>query len=629
MCGILGGISVAPFSWLDGAERLRHGIDSMSHRGPDDRGEFISGNRRSFLGHRRLSIIDLEGGHQPISDEAECRHLCYNGEIYNYRELRKALLNRGHSFRTQTDGEVALHLYEEDPLGFAQSLQGMFAIAIQDEEAGCLTLVRDRNGIKPLFYFWDGRSLIFASEIKGILAFLPERPVVSQAALRQYLRWKYVPAPLTIFEGIQKLPAAHVLRAERNMKTRRIEIDIRPYWQLDYTGKKLADEREATDLLDEKLRASVKSHLEADVEVGALLSGGVDSSLVVALASTLSNRRIKTFSVGFKEAGFDQLPFARMVARKYDTDHYEELVELDPMSTVSRLVRHFDEPFADSSALACYRVSQVASNHVKVALTGDGGDESFAGYGRYEEVLDSALPVSRRRQRLSRAIVLSSEAIFSPEAKYLKRHRAVSYSPLQRHEEHQVMCSHWLIDKLLTESNPDDLHDLDIFDQHRQFAVDRDWAPVEVAQYVDLRMYLPDDILTKVDRTSMACSLECRVPLLDHSITEFSASLATELKIHHGIRKYLLKRLAERYVPRELLYRPKMGFRVPIRRWFKRELLGRTADLLMDGMLVSRDILNPRGLRWMVRHQRLPWIDLASHLWALLFLEHWARVYLA
>lgn len=625
MCGILGGISVEPFPWLGDAARLTRAVDSMSHRGPDDRGEFVSGNQRAFLGHRRLSIIDLSGGRQPISDEAGCRHLCYNGEIYNYRELREALLGRGHKFRAQTDGEVALHLYEEDPIGFVQPLQGMFAIAIQDEEAGCLTLARDRNGIKPLFYFHDGRSLIFASEIKAILALLPSRPAISQIALRQYLRWKYVPAPLTIFEDIHKLPPAHMLCATRDMDARRVEIDVRPYWQLDYSGEKLTDEREATELLDEKLRASVRSHLEADVEVGALLSGGVDSSLVVALASTLSDRRIKTFSVGFKEAGFDQLPFARTLAKRYDTEHFEELVELDPMSTVSKLVRHFDEPFADSSALACYRVSQVASNHVKVALTGDGGDESFAGYGRYEEVLGTTISATPLQRRLSRAIVRSSEALFSPEAKYLKRHRAVSYSPLQRHEEHQVMCSRWLTDKLLTESNGDDF---DIFDQHRRFAVDRTWTPVEVAQYVDLRQYLPDDILTKVDRTSMACSLECRVPLLDHSITEFSASLATELKIRNGVRKYLLKRLAERYVPHELLYRPKMGFRVPIRRWFKRELLGQTAGLLMDGVLVSRDILNPRGLKWVVRHQRLPWIDLASHLWALLFLEHWARAYL-
>lgn len=629
MCGILGGISLEAFEFLRDSARLDRAIDTLAHRGPDDRGRFVAGGGRAFLGHRRLSIIDLSGGHQPITNETGQTHLIYNGEIYNYRGLREGLAARGHAFRTKSDGETALHLYEEDAAQFAQHLSGMFAIAILDEAAHTLTLARDRNGIKPLYYYSDGRSLIFASELKAILALLPAAPPICRRALRAYLRWKYVPAPLTIFENIYKLPPGHVLVAKAKPDARELEVETRAYWRLDYSGEKLTDEREAVEALDRTLRASVESHLESDVEVGALLSGGVDSSLVTALACIVGGRPIKTFSVGFEEAGFDQLPFARVLAKKYGTEHYEEHVRFDPMEAVEKLVRQFDEPFADSSALACYRVCEVASRHVKVVLTGDGGDESFAGYGRYQEVLDGAAEGGRMLRMRNRAIMMSSGAIFSPEAKFLKRFRNASHAPLRQHEEHQVLCSDWLLGRLLTESYRAGAGQEDgIFAAHRRHGIGRDWPPVEVAQYVDLSMYLPDDILVKVDRTSMACSLECRVPLLDHSVTELSARVATSLKIRGDVRKYLLKKVAERYVPHELLYRPKMGFRIPVRRWFKRDLADRLAALLDGGALVSRGILDPRGVQWMLRQQRRPWIDFGSQLWAILFLEHWARVFM-
>ncbi len=628
MCGILGGLSVDAIVQLDDAARLDGAIDSLAHRGPDGRGCHVTADRRAFLGHRRLSIIDLAGGHQPIANETGRIRLIHNGEIYNYRHLRAELSARGHVFRTQSDGETALHLYEEDSAGFVSRLHGMFAIAILDEAAGSLTLARDRNGIKPLYYFLDGRGIIFASELKAILAILNRRPALCPAGLREFLRWKYVPAPLTIYESIYKLPPAHLLTARTDAEGRRLLVETRPYWSPDFSGEKFHDETEALERLDHALRKAVLSHLESDVEVGALLSGGVDSSLVVALASIVSGRRLKTFSVGFAEAGFDQLPFARILADKYNTEHHEEHVRLEPMEAAGLLARQFDEPFADSSALACYRVCQVASRHVKVALTGDGGDESFAGYGRYQEVLEAG--GDRRWTRLrNRAVMASSGALFTPEAKFLKRFRTAMHAPLRRHEEHQVLFTSWLSECVLAEAYRARGDDEDIFDRHRQAAGACGWTPVEIAQYVDLRMYLPDDILAKVDRTSMACGLECRVPLLDHAITEFSASLPTELKIKNGVRKYLLKKLAERYVPRELLYRPKMGFRIPVRRWFKRGLLDQTAALLEGGALVTRGIIDPGGLRRMHRMQRRPWIDLGSQWWALLSLEHWARTYLA
>jgi asparagine synthase (glutamine-hydrolysing) len=630
MCGIVGGISVERLACVNDAQRLDCAIDCLAHRGPDDRGCYISADRRAFLGHRRLSIIDLAGGHQPIADESGRRHMIYNGEIYNYRALRENLLARGHAFRTRTDGETALHLYEDDPDEFVAALHGMYAIAILDEGSGSqtpsasLTLVRDRNGIKPLYYYHDDHTLIFASELKAILALLPRHPVISPHALREYLRWKYVPAPLTIYEGIHELPPAHILRAAPKASTGRVDLAIRRYWDIDYGGEKLADERGAVEALDRKLRAAVESHLEADVEVGALLSGGVDSSLVVALASVVSGRQVKTFSVGFREAGFDQLPFARVLAKRYNTEHHEEYVTLDPMATVPKLVRHFDQPFADSSALACYRVCEVAARHVKVALTGDGGDETFAGYRRYDELrrLDRQAPAWRRWVR--QAAFASGAAVFSPEAKFLHRYRGAGGDALDQYAHREAMCSEWLTDRLLTEPyRGGGGHDA--FAEYRNAALARGWSAVDASQYIDLRTYLPGDILQKVDRTSMAWSLECRPPLLDHTITEFAASLATGLKIHHGEGKYILKRVAERYVPHELLYRKKMGFRVPIRRWFKRGLLDETTKLLLDGTLVARGVLDAAGVWWVIRNQRRPWMNLSSCLWALLFLEHWAR----
>lgn len=630
MCGIVGAFSNRPLACAESPERLNLAIDSIAHRGPDDRGQYLAADRRAFLGHRRLSIIDLAGGHQPLVDSTGAVRLIYNGEIYNHKALRSACEQGGYRFATHSDGEVVLPLYRDDAKGFVQHVQGMFAVAILDERHHRLTLVRDRNGIKPLYWANIGDVLYFASELKAILALLPEHPRLSTDALRTFLRWKYIPDPHTIFAGIHRLRPGEMLQASGVGD--RLHLERSNYWRPDFGVPKQIDEREAIEELDRRLKAAVVSHLESDVEVGTLLSGGVDSSLVTALAAQASPRRIKTFSVGFDEAGFDQLPYARKLAERYNTEHHEELVEWDPIAAVERMVRHFDEPFADSSALACLRVCEVAAKHVKVVLTGDGGDESFGGYKRYDDLLHAPHVPAWKRMML-RSGAATSSALFSPEAKFARRLRYDACSPLAQHELRQELCSEWLIDRLVAHSQPNTLTfkregaGSDPFGELRAEAGDG-WSDLDIAQYVDLSMYLPGDILTKVDRTSMACSLECRVPLLDHAITEFSASLAPELKIHNGTRKYLLKRVAERYVPRELIHRPKMGFRIPIRRWFKGELLDRTTALLRDGALLNRGILDRGGVEWMLRAQRRPWMDFGSQLWALLFLEHWARVYL-
>jgi len=584
-----------------------------------------------------LSIIDIAGGHEPVANENSEIHLSYNGEIYNYKDLQSHLRDHGHTLRTRTDGEVALHLYEDDPDRFVHHLDGMFALAIFDGPRRRLTIARDPNGIKPLYYWTDGRSLLFASEIKAILPLLDRRPAISHHALREFLRWKYIPDPLSIYDRLYKLPPGGLLTATN--ASDRLDIRLTNYWRPDFGGDKITREADAIDQLDTLLQLTIERHLIADVEIGALLSGGVDSSLVVALACKMGSRPIKTFSVGFEEAGFDQLPFARVVAEKYGTDHFEEHVRLDPVQTIGRLVRQFDEPFADSSALACFRVCEVAARHVKVALTGDGGDESFAGYRRYEEIVESTQREGPATRALHRFILATSGRLFSPEAKFLKRSHLKVRDALARHAHHQRLCSDWLLNRLLPDAaqapvtDPPWLaHDTtgcartgDIFATHRAHALEQGWNPVDVAQYVDLRMYLPGDILTKVDRTSMACSLECRPPLLDRAVTAFSARLSNELKMRGGVRKYLLKKVAERYVPPELLYRPKMGFRIPVRRWFKRDLLAQTESLLLDGSLVGNGLLDRRGLAWLMRAQRHPWFDFGSQLWALLFLEQWAR----
>ncbi|MEW6251779.1 MAG: asparagine synthase (glutamine-hydrolyzing) [Planctomycetota bacterium] len=643
MCGILGGIGVRPFDFLDDRDHVLRAIDALRHRGPDDSGLHVSPERRSFLGHRRLSIIDLAGGHQPIADETGRVHLCYNGEVYNFRDLRSRLTARGHVFRTQTDGETALHLYQDDPACFVTALHGMFGLAILDEPAGRLTLARDRLGIKPLYYWRGGNALLFASELKAILALLPRRPALSAAALQQYLRWKYIPAPRTVYEDIFELPPGHLLTATRPADAGAdLQIEVRRYWDLDFGVPKLADEREAVEQLDARLRAAVLSHLEADVEVGALLSGGVDSSLVVALASQVGGRRIKTFSVGFREPGFDQLPFARRLAESCGTEHHEEYVDVDPLAALPKLVRHFDQPFGDSSALACYYVCEVAARHVKVALTGDGGDETFAGYRRYADLRDAAehdsargasalhaRPVPGRswRRRANAALHRAGALLLSPEARWLQHARAAALPPLEAYEEREIMCTLWLTQWLLGPAYRAPAAGPDPIVEQRLAAAARGWDAVDIAQYADLHTYLSGDILAKVDRTSMAWSLECRVPLLDHSITEFAAGLALDLRIHGAEGKYLLKRVAERYVPADLLYRKKRGFRVPIRRWFKRDLLDQSADLLGHGLLVERGVLDPAGVRWVLRAQRRPWMNLSSCLWSLLFMEYWARAY--
>lgn len=640
MCGIVGAFSATRLGLLDDAARVAQAIDCLAHRGPDGRGAWISANADAFLGHRRLSIIDLAGGAQPLTNESARIHLAYNGEIYNYPALRAELLGRGHSFRTSTDGESALHSYEDRPGDFELTLRGMFAAAIIDEDAQALTLVRDRLGIKPLFFTVRGQTLLFASELKALLK-LCEAVVLDHEALRSYLEWKFIPPPRTIYAGVYELPAGARLVARRRGAELALNASI--YWQAQPhaageadagAGKACpADEAALVDALDQVIRDAVLCHLESDVEVGALLSGGVDSSLIVAIAAQLSKRPLKTFCVSFREQGFDQLPFARTLAAHCGTQHHEEYADLDPRAFARTAADCFDQPFGDSSALACHAVCATAARKVRVALTGDGGDEVFCGYQRHLAMQDeraAARPATFAQRQLYRALA----AGFSPEARFLRRLRAEQCTdPAQAYDDRERTCGLWLLRRLV----PDDPRPAAAPAWLRPLKVDRwrgaallgarglgaDW--VRAVQHRDLTEYLPGDILQKVDRTSMAHGLECRPPLLDHHVVEFAMRVPAAMHITGGEPKYLLKKLAERYVPPELLYRKKRGFRVPIRRWFKAGLLDEAARDLRHGVCVERGLLDRRAVEWVLRRQRLPWFNLSSLLWSLWLLEHWAR----
>ncbi len=623
MCGIVGGIGASALPCLDdGGLALDRAIDCMHHRGPDGAGRFVADDARSFLGHRRLSIIDLDGGAQPIRNERGDALLCYNGEIYNFRELQQRVRGSGHTLRTESDGEPALHLYEDDPSGFEGRLSGMFGLAVLDTQRRRLTLVRDRLGIKPLYYYVDGARLYFASELKSLLALMPAPPPVSRAALRAYLRWKYIPAPDTVYDSVFELPPGHRLVAD--IDGARVRFAVTPYWRVQYRAVTSLDERDAVAELDARLRAAVRSHLESDVEVGALLSGGVDSSLVVAIAAQLQPTPIRTFSVGFREPGFDQLPEARQLAQHCRTSHYEELVDLDPIAAAEPLARCYDQPFGDSSALACYAVCRSAARRVKVALTGDGGDETFAGYQRYAALFADTARPSALARGANTALFGAGAVLFSPEAKFLRRARAARHRPAEAYEDAERTCSEWLIDRLIGRAGGGEPRDGR--EALRAELCASQLSTLDLVQTLDARTYLPGDILRKVDGASMAWSLECRVPLLDASIVEFSASLPPALRRKNNVAKFLLKKVAEKYVPLELIYRKKRGFRVPIRRWLKGDLLDRIRPELLSGEAVRRGILSANGVRWVLAAQRRPWMNLSSCLWCLWMLEQWARL---
>ena len=623
MCGIAGIIG-SEHDYLASGADVHQMCQTIVHRGPDDEGIYAKG--RAGLGMRRLSIIDLSTGHQPIHNEDGTVWVVFNGEIYNFPELRPALEARGHRFYTSTDTEVIVHLYEEYGSKCVQKLRGMFAFALWDERRERLLLARDRFGKKPLHYALSGERLLFGSEIKALLAGAPELSDVDSHALLSYFYFGYVPDPRTAFRGIHKLPPGHLLEFSSG------QIHISQYWDLPSYGiYSPRSEEECLEELEHRLAEAVRIRLLSDVPLGALLSGGVDSSTVVALMARASSRPVKTFSIGFSSEDFNEAEYARLVAQRFGTEHHELTVEPQIEETVHLLTHSLEEPFGDSSIVPTYHVCRLARQHVTVALAGDGGDELFAGYDRYRSHL------RRRRLRLFpagtgrwyREYIHPWLPTEWPGRRFLynlslplgdRYLDGISILPALVRE--RSLFSKDFLAWADRETSP-----YECFRRYLEHSPDSD--PLSKVQYLDAKTYLPADILTKVDRMSMACSLEVRAPFLDHVFAEWAAQLSPRWKMRGGELKYILKRLAERLgVPRQVLYRRKQGFSMPLVHWFRQDPSPALLEVLLEPKTIQRGYFNAKELRRRLFEHRQGLRDRSWEIWHLLIFELWHRNFL-
>jgi asparagine synthase (glutamine-hydrolysing) len=623
MCGIAGIASTEPGSRQD-VETIRLMCNAIVHRGPDDDGFYVHDG--VGIGMRRLSIIDLTSGHQPIHNEDRNVWVVFNGEIYNFSELRRDLESRGHRFYTQSDTEVIVHLYEEFGADCVRKLRGMFAIALWDDRRKSLLLARDRLGKKPLHYALDKGCLFFGSEIKALLAVSPGLADVDRQALLSYFQFGYIPDPLTAFSAIRKLPPGHLLEFEHG------QIKVRSYWDIPSYGTfDPGSEVECLDELERRLDEAVRIRLISDVPLGALLSGGVDSSTIVALMARANSAPIKTFSIGFPDADFNETAHARAVAERFATNHHEFIVDPDFSETLDRLTHTLEEPFADSSILPTYHVSLLARQHVTVALSGDGGDELCAGYDRYRINLDQ-----RVFERIPAWLGKAYRNYVYPRLPNGTRGRRFAYNASLGSRDRYIDSMSYL---------PPDLREGFIFSRDflhfaagcpppaEPFRNFYDRAPanddLSRMQYLDTKTYLPADVLTKVDRMSMAASLEVRCPLLDHEFVEWSASLAPHWKLRMGQSKFALKKLAERLgVPARTIHRPKQGFAVPLVHWFRKELRSGIGHILLEPRSIARGYFNSSGVRTMLEEHWKGRRDNSGPLWILLIFELWHRNFL-
>lgn len=603
------------------AQAVHRMCQTIAHRGPDDEGVYARGP--IGLGMRRLSIIDLSGGKQPIHNEDQSIWIVFNGEIYNFPELRRELEGRGHRFYTHSDTEVIVHLYEESGADCIKKLRGMFAIALYDERQGTLLLARDRLGKKPLHYALHEGRLYFGSEIKTILAVQPDLAETDPEGLLQYFYFGYIPDPLTIFRNIHKLPAGHLAEFRNG------EVKVREYWDLpEYSTHDAISEEECLEQLEKRLQEAVRIRLISDVPLGALLSGGVDSSIVVALMARESTKPVQTFSIGFKEEKFNESEYARQVAERFGTDHHELILDPDLEETLTYLSGMLEEPFGDSSMLPTYYVCRMAHQQVTVALSGDGGDELFAGYDRYLTALErrkfDSLPRwagSIYRERIHSLIPagtygknLAWNASLNERDRYLD---ALSFFPAL-HRERDLFTSEFL---QAAKKLPDPLSQWQrLYDDAP--ASDR----VSRLLYLDTKTYLNGDILAKVDRMSMATSLEVRVPMLDHEFVEWVTSLPVEWKFRSGTRKHILKKLAERVgIPPEVIHRRKQGFQLPLVEWMRDEQKARFWNVLLEPRTLQRGYFKPAAIKTLIDEHVQGRRNRSGLLWRMLVLELWHR----
>ena len=626
MCGIAGFVG-------EGADRapLERMVATLVHRGPDDEGLFAAPG--VGLAMRRLAIIDLPGGRQPMVNEDEGLRVVFNGEIYNFRELRSALIRRGHRFRTQSDTEVLLHLYEEEGPALVERLRGMFAFALWDAPRKRLFLARDRLGKKPLYYWHRDGLFLFASEIKALLVHPAVSREVDWEAFHHYLAFGYTPADRSIFAGIAKLPPAHTATWQAGVLT------LQRYWTLPPGGSVAASRLslpEAAARVRAVLREAVRLRLESDVPLGVFLSGGIDSSAVVASMREVTGQRIATFSIGFGRAvpSFDELPYARMVARRFETDHHEEILEPKAADLLRPIIRHFDEPFADSSAIPTFVVAQATAHHVKVVLSGIGGDETFAGYPRYLGVR-----LSERYARLPRWFRSAGGSVASHFLRESDRSRnwgdwarrfiAGAEQPLpDRYIGWTRFFSEPELGGLVTPAVRR-LWQADIEGTHRRaFADHAHDDPVDGAFRIDLSTYLPDDLLVMADRMSMAHSLELRAPFCDHRLIETSLGIPPWVKLPGFRLKGLLKEAFADVLPSQVLSHRKQGFMVPLGRWLRTNLRDTMEDLLSPERVRSRGLFVPAAVEALKREHLDGSRGHSDRLWTLMMAELWMRSYL-
>ena len=614
MCGICGVFNFGTHEPVDPAQ-LKRAADAMVHRGPDDEGFYLEGELG--LGSRRLSIIDLPGGHQPLSNEDGSLWIAFNGEIYNYRELRRGLEDR-HQFRTASDTEVILHLYEEHGAGLLEHLRGMFAFALWDKRQRRLLVARDRIGIKPLYYLAESRRLAFASELRALRQLSPRPLEIDPQAVYDFFGFRYVPAPQTFYRGVRKVLPGHFLIADAD------GIRQERYWDLPGEDETpLAAEEYAAQVL-ETLRESVRLRLVSDVPIGVFLSGGVDSTALVALMADLGVRPLRTFSVGFEEEQYSELPYARRVAARFQTEHTEVILRArDLADELQRLVAFRDEPVAEPSDVALYRMSLKAAETVKVVLAGEGSDELFAGYPKYAADRLAGL-VSAFPQEVTRTIVrwlpyrqrrvkLALEALAIPDE---AERSATWFASFSRQEREALFSPDFL-------ARVDLAHPARVFAQYLEQVRDR--PPLKRMLYADLKVWLPDNLLLRGDQMTMAASIEERVPFLDHKLVELAARIPVRLLTQGFRTKVLLRQALRPYLPPETLRRRKVGFTVPVGPWFKQTLNSFVADLLLSPDARSREYFNVANMENFVREHFDGVRDRQKQIWALVNFELWCR----
>lgn len=628
MCGICGKIHFDKTRKAD-PDLLGRMTAVLNHRGPDDSGILATGH--VGLGHQRLSIIDLSSaGHQPMTNEDGSVHIVFNGEIYNFEVLRKDLEKKGHVFQSHTDTEVIIHLYEEEGTGCVRFLNGMFAFALWDASRDLLFLSRDRAGKKPLVYTTIDNSFIFASEIKSLLQDPKIIPEVENEALHHFLTYQYVPGPLTIFKNIKKLPPAHSLILQNGT------ITLERYWDLSYQKD---PDCKTLNACCEKLMSvftdAVKTRLRSDVPLGAFLSGGVDSSATVAVMSRILDRPVKTFTIGFEESDYNELPYAKTVADQYQTEHTEFIVKPDALSILPKLVRHYDEPFADPSAIPTYYVSKLTREHVTVALNGDGADESFAGYERYAANMLAAryekVPKFFRENIIKKIVgrFPYQDKRWSFTRRLKRFINGVRDSRERRYIQWFCYFNNEAKQALYTDAFNRSLSGIDSVDFTAGLYPKTDAQDlVDQTLYVDIHSYLPYDLLVKMDIATMANSLEARSPFLDYRVMEFAASVPPQFKLHGMETKYLLKKAFAPLLPKDILHRKKMGFGVPLHKWFRKELKQPAYDILLDQKTIDRGYFKKQEIKRLLDAHIALKEDHSYQIWALFWLELWHRMFI-